>query len=241
MALTGCTSTVNYRRIVDALSPTLSSDNVLLICGFVKPATSEAGVTRGFFALGESASTTTHKMSCNIQSTNHASTRIYSNTTNAVFDATNSALSGLWDTWMHDALIVEGPHNGASRAWERRINDAVWDSGSFTSQTYTAALDTVYFGRSIEVAAGSGADKFAYIGVGSFASVAAARTAVTACQTTAPKSVSGFVHAWDMIADGDADLGGVNSSAVGTGGSFDADDPLAGVGATVKISACFMG
>lgn len=233
-----------YFRAIDALPGLATSAGALLIEGWWKLATAEAGASRGLFSLSQSTNNSQHQMCCEIHSNNNAYTEILSNATTVVNDASNTTLATLWDVWTHDCLIVAGPHDGSSRAWERRINDAIWDSGSFTSQNFTADLDTLYVGRTINFGAGSGSDKVAYVGVGAYASVAAARTACTASQTAAPSAVSGMAYAYDLIADGNADLGGVNLSAVGSP-TFDADAPAlgggGGGGGTVIVTSSWCG
>lgn len=238
MALTGC-STTNYQRIVDGLSPTLSSANTLAIYCKYKPAASEAGTARGIFSLMGDGSGN-DELDLSIRTDNHLRIVQYTNGSLKLGDNVNSVMTAYNDTWIDIMFIQEGPHDGSSRAWEIRINDSIFDSGSFTSSNFTATFDWVYVGRDLDIGGGAGADKWAYLAVGSFASVAAARTACTACLTTAPKNVSGFTDSWDLIADGNSDMGGVNLSAAGTGGTFDSDDPLAGGGGAVIISSCFM-
>lgn len=236
MSLTGCSAS-NYRRVNDGLSPALSSANVIATsCWVYLPSTLAAG---GLYRLCESLASNTHGQGLGAAiSPNNWSVRVRSNTTSAV--AANTGTPTL-DTWVQTFLIVEGPHDGTSSTWELRVNDSVIQSASFTTQNYsTTTIDTIQLGGSYSVDPAAG-HKMAYFGIGSYASLADARTACTACQSQSPSAVSGMVYAWDLNNSAANSLGGIDLAAVGTGATLDTDMPTlsgGGGGGSVFINVC---
>jgi hypothetical protein len=237
MALTGC-DTANYRLATDISAVGITSGETVVIMARGKFA-SGVGLLRGLCSLAESSSSS-QCLGFGLASTNHLSLLGRSNTTLIINDSVNTALTTQLDAWAHYALIVEGPHDGtAGRVWEARVNDAVWDSGTFTSQNYpSATLARMQAGRNVSTV-GNAADKLTYLGVAGVASLAAARSLVTAALAVLdPGTLTDVAAAWPLVANATNSKGGIDLTAVGTGGTFDADAPTLG-GASAQVIVGF--
>ena len=238
MSLTSADAS-NYRRAVDALSPTLSSANTILLSGWVKLTAAGADTVRGLWSLGGNA-VSLQQINLNVGSGNALTYSHTSNTTTTTYTL-GASIAAHWDAWVNIAAIVEGPHDGSSQAFEIYVAGSLYHSGTFTSQNTSQTIDTLYVGRSFSN--GNRTDsKSAYLAAGSYATFAAAQTAAGQCATTDPASISGIVHAYPLLNDGAASVGGPTLSVVGTGGSFDADMPTfgGGGGGSIITSVCFM-
>lgn len=229
MSATGMSGS-NYLRAADTLSPALTSDEWVVLMFFARLASSAAGSTRALVSLGE-ASTNTHWQGLLINSGNTLRTTTRSSSTLAVDDSTSGSMTGYWDAWVALAVAVEGPHDGSSRAYRSYVAGSLFDNGTFTSQTYSTSLDYLMIGRNHAAQAPNAADKICRVACGNRSSQGAVDTMVSAhAAGTALGSIAGVAFGWDLVTNANATVGGVNLAAVGSGATFDADEPTFGGG-----------
>lgn len=179
-------SSANYVRVFDNATlarPVATGVNV--ISGWIKPAAAGAGTNRGYFALSDTTTGTPRVVDVSIGTNNQLHVRIRSGTGAYSVDADFGSMVAFWDTWVHIAVAIEGPHDGTAKAYRVLRNGVELNTGgaTFTSAVDSTVWDTTFCGRSQVVSSANGADKIAYYNISNVADLATAMQLVADLQT----------------------------------------------------------
>ena len=227
MAMHGATTGV-YAGLFNSGSISLDTDSICVLCLWYKPSSASSG-SRGIAQLGETNSPNNNDHGHIYASSDTAMAgRAYDNAT-AFVTCSNSGTMNV-DAW-NRLTLAYGPFDGTAQAVITYLNGDKTTAAQ-TGSDNTATIDTVLVGTGLNTW-GYTSDRFAHAGICNAASVSAVDTIHAAMATTATKDSSGMAHAWDLIDDLTADLGGVDLGQAGTV-SFDSDESSFGAAPAVS-------